>query len=78
MANVEMQLKFEVSEDGRKVTMAIIDHNGNQVKEPITYPVPFDQTPDEFMVALSRLVESKWVDLGYDAKAHPPEQVHEA
>lgn len=64
----EMQLKFEVSDDNRKVTM----------KTAISYNVPFDQTPEQFIVSLSRFCESAWAKLGYEAKAHAPEQVNEA
>jgi hypothetical protein len=71
--NVEVQLKFQISDDGKKLTVTIMDHNGDPVqpwgtvKNPITYDVPAFMTAEEYAEQRSSEIETLCQRMGCKA-----------
>ena len=72
-AGLEVQVKCQTSDDGKKVTLTIMDHNDDPVqpwgtvKNPITYDVPAFMTAEEYAEQMSSEIETLCQRLGFKA-----------
>jgi hypothetical protein len=72
-AGLEVQVKCQTSDDGKKLTVTIMDHNGDPVqpwgtvKNPITYDVPAFMTGEEYAEQKSSEIETLCQRLGCKA-----------